>query len=198
MNIEPPKAKSAVANESKAKVTDTASRLRASAKPEKAPLPAAYDAIHIGIVDVLQAARVQAVRNVNALVTASYWEVGRRIVEAEQKGKRRAGYGDALVERLAIDLTARFGRGFGVVNLSQMRVLYSTWPPEAIFQTLSEKLMLKTSNEPPVKLGFRKLSLEELATGPDNAPAGTAQGRQAATRLEERQRRRLRGRVSKP
>ena len=35
------------------------------------------------------------------------WLVGRRIVEQEQVGKRRAGYGDALLERLAADLTAR-------------------------------------------------------------------------------------------
>ncbi len=97
--------------------------------------PATYKAIHYGIADVLQAARTQAARSVNALMTASYWETGRRIVEAEQQGKRRAGYGEQLIERLSIDLTAQFGRGFGVVNLSQMRKFYELWP---IFQTVSE------------------------------------------------------------
>ena len=124
---------------SEAKLSETALDVQASAKPEKTSLPAGYQAVHGGIVGLLQAARAQAARSVNALMTASYWEIGRRIVEAEQKGKRRAGYGDALVKRLAVDLTAQFGRGFGVVNLSQMRALYSTWPPEAIFQTPSEK-----------------------------------------------------------
>lgn len=66
-------------------------------------------------------------------MTASYWEVGRRIVEAEQQGKRRAGYGEQLIERLASDLTQRFGRGFSLQNLQQMRSFFLGWP---IRQTL--------------------------------------------------------------
>ncbi|VFR18948.1 FIG074102: hypothetical protein [plant metagenome] len=50
-------------------------------------------------------------------MTASYWKIGRRIVEAEQKGRRRAGYGEQLMARLSADLTARFGRGFSPDNL---------------------------------------------------------------------------------
>jgi hypothetical protein len=45
-----------------------------------------------------------AARSVNAAMTATYWEIGRRVVEYEQGGKARAGYGEALVERLARDL----------------------------------------------------------------------------------------------
>jgi hypothetical protein len=60
---------------------------------------------------------------------------GRRIVEAEQQGKRRANHGDALIKRLAIDLTAQFGRGFGWRNLFQMRAFYLEWPE--ILQTTS-------------------------------------------------------------
>ena len=48
-------------------------------------------------------------------------------------------YGDVLVRRLAGDLTAQFGRGFGVVNLSQMCKFYTLWPMPQIFQTPSEK-----------------------------------------------------------
>ena len=92
-NAEPPKIKSATTPIA----TVTSLRLRAPAVREKTRLPAGYGAIHVGIVNLLQAARVQAARSVNALMTASYWELGHRIVEAEQKGKRRAGYGDALV-----------------------------------------------------------------------------------------------------
>lgn len=47
-------------------------------------------------------------------MTASYWEVGRGIVECEQGGNERAEYGEELLARLASDLTARFGRGFSV------------------------------------------------------------------------------------
>lgn len=95
--------------------------------------PAGYAVVHVGIVDLLQAARAQAARSVNTLMTASYWEIGRCIVEAEQKGKRRAGYGEQLIEQL----TAQFGRGFSRQNLWQMRSFYLNWPPEQILQTVS-------------------------------------------------------------
>lgn len=98
-----------------------------------------YSNIHGDIVALLEAARRAAARSVNALMTASYWEIGRRIVEFEQGGQERADYGQALLKRLSIDLSARFGRGFGVVNLQQMRNFYRCWPPERIYQTASDK-----------------------------------------------------------
>ncbi|WP_447918188.1 PDDEXK nuclease domain-containing protein [Achromobacter aegrifaciens] len=107
-----------------------------------AHLPAGYTGIHDGIVDLLDVARQAAARSVNALMTASYWEIGCRIVEAEQKGRRRAGYGEQLVGRLSADLTARFGRGFGVNNLENMRRFFLTYPRTEISQTLSGKLSL--------------------------------------------------------
>ncbi len=69
-----------------------------------------YTGLLTGVVDLLQQARRTSARSVNAIITATYWEIGRRIVEHEQQGKERAGYGQALIERLAADLTARFGR----------------------------------------------------------------------------------------
>jgi predicted nuclease of restriction endonuclease-like (RecB) superfamily len=77
---------------------------------------------------LLESARRASARAVNALMTATYWEIGRRVVEAEQGGKRRADYGERLVERLAADLTKRFGRGFGTRNLFQMRAFYLAYP----------------------------------------------------------------------
>lgn len=132
----------------------------ATRKP--AALPAGYAGIHGGIVELLEAARQAAARSVNALMTASYWEIGRRIVEAEQKGRRRAGYGEQLMERLSADLTARFGRGFGVNNLESMRRFLLTYPQPEISQTLSGKL----GNEPPAgksQTVSGKLRLSELA-----------------------------------
>ncbi len=76
-----------------------------------------YAAVHTGIVTLLETARRAAARSVNALMTASYWEIGRRIVEFEQEGQERAEYGSALLKRLSADLTAGFGRGFGIYNL---------------------------------------------------------------------------------
>lgn len=99
-----------------------------------------YSGIHEGIVELLEAARRAAARSVNALMTATYWEIGRRIVEFEQGGEGRAGYGQALLKRLSSDLTARFGRGFSERNLEQMRLFYQAWSPEHISQTVSAKL----------------------------------------------------------
>jgi len=62
------------------------------------------------------------------VVLPSYWEVGRRIVEFEQRGKKRAEYGEALLERLATDLTKRFGRGFSRQNLHKYRQFFLAYP----------------------------------------------------------------------
>ena len=93
-----------------------------------------YEAVLAEVAGLLEAARRAAARSVNALVTATYWAIGRRIVEQEQGGEQRAGYGDALIRRLSEDLTARFGRGFSSRNLEQMRRFYRVWPTP---QTLS-------------------------------------------------------------
>jgi len=110
-------------------------RKQASTKMAQSIPTAAYAGVHEGIVALVHGARYAAARSVNGLMTSTYWEIGRRIVEAEQQGKRRAGYGDALIKRLAIDLTAQFGRGFGWRNLFQMRAFYLAWPD--ILQTAS-------------------------------------------------------------
>ena len=96
-----------------------------------------YSGIHGDIVALLEATWRAAARSVNALMTASYWEIGRRIVEFEQSGQQRAAYGQALLKRLSIDLSGRFGRGFSERNLEQMRLFYLAWPQEHISQTPS-------------------------------------------------------------
>ena len=96
-----------------------------------------YSGIHGDIVALLESARRTAARSVNALMTASYWEIGRRIVEFEQGGQDRAAYGEALIERLSADLSSRFGRGFSRQNLQQMRLFYLAWPADQIRQTVS-------------------------------------------------------------
>ena len=115
------------------------------------PMPA-YEGLRNGIVDLLDTARVRAARRVNALMTATYWEIGRRIVEVELNGAERAGYGDVLVDRLAADLGRRFGRGFSRSNLFQMRAFYTTWTPERIVQTLSGQSKLDPHDLPLERL----------------------------------------------
>jgi predicted nuclease of restriction endonuclease-like (RecB) superfamily len=107
--------------------------------PDLTIMPENYDKIRTGIVELLKVARSTAARNVNSIMTATYWEIGRRIVIFEQGGERRAEYGEQLVEQLASDLTRQFGRGFGRANLGQMRAFYLGWPEQKISQTVSGK-----------------------------------------------------------
>lgn len=98
-----------------------------------------YSGLQRDIIALLEAARHTAARSVNTLMTATYWEIGRRIVEFEQGGQNRAAYGQTLIKRLARDLSARFGRGFSARNLEQMRLFYQGWPITRISQTPSAK-----------------------------------------------------------
>jgi predicted nuclease of restriction endonuclease-like (RecB) superfamily len=98
-----------------------------------------YGKIRNDIVGLLQAARAASARSVNALMTATYWEIGRRIVEFEQEGQERAEYGEGIIKQLAEDLEPRFGRGFGWRNLTQMRAFFLVWPASKILQTPSAK-----------------------------------------------------------
>lgn len=103
--------------------------------PQLAPLRKdGYTTLLGSLTKLLEDARRASARSVNAVMTATYWEMGRRIVEHEQGGVGRAEYGAALLKRLSLDLTSRFGRGFSERNLEQMRLFYLGWP---ISQTLS-------------------------------------------------------------
>ena len=102
------------------------------------PVPTSdgYDRVLGDILGLLEQSRRTAARAVNALMTTTYWAIGRRIVDEEQGGRGRAAYGEALLKRLSADLTRRFGRGFSERNLEQMRLFYAAWP---ISQTPSAK-----------------------------------------------------------
>ncbi len=106
--------------------------LRASLSPRHT-----YSGLVSDISGLLEQARRTAARAVNSVLTATYWEVGRRIVEFEQYGNRKAEYGEKLIERLAGDLTAQHGRGFSKRNVEQMRAFYLGWE---IAQTPSAQL----------------------------------------------------------
>ena len=101
-------------------------------------LDSVYSTFVNQLVGLLEQARRNSARSVNAIMTSTYWEVGRRIVEQEQRGKKRAQYGKALLRHLADDLTSRFGKGFSERNLLAMREFYLSW---SIPQTVSAELM---------------------------------------------------------
>lgn len=104
---------------------------------KKSSAPSGYTSVLADVAHLLEAARRASVRTTNAIMTATYWEIGRRIVEYEQRGVGRAAYGELLLRRLSDDLVKRFGRGFGLSNLKQIRKFYLTYVNIGKGQTLS-------------------------------------------------------------
>jgi predicted nuclease of restriction endonuclease-like (RecB) superfamily len=107
--------------------------------------PQADDSIAALIAEVrrlIQTARHAAVTTVNTLQVLTNFEIGRRIVEHEQNGENRAGYGQQLLKDLSVRLSEEFGRGYSPVNVSYMRRFFLTWKDRVqIFQKPSEKLI---------------------------------------------------------
>ena len=98
-----------------------------------------YEEIH----DLLYKARENIVSNINSTMTKTYFLIGKRIVEEEQNGNKRAEYGKNLIKILSEKLTKEFGKGFSQRNLEQMRTFYVRY---SIPQTLSAEFKLSWSH----------------------------------------------------
>jgi predicted nuclease of restriction endonuclease-like (RecB) superfamily len=88
------------------------------------------------IVELLESARRNLVQTINHTMVATYFEIGRIIVEEEQNGKDRAEYGKGILKELSSQLTEKFGKGFSETNLKQMRQFFLNY---SISQTQSDK-----------------------------------------------------------
>ena len=86
---------------------------------------------------ILQEARAKVIHHVNSTLVRAYWQVGKYIVEYEQQGTDRAGYGKAVINTLSRRLVAEFGNGFTATNLRYMRQFYQCYPK---YHTLCDKL----------------------------------------------------------
>jgi len=95
-----------------------------------------YDNLIERIANILVEARTKVVREINKAQVLAYWEIGKEIVEFEQKGKARGEYGEHLIERLSKDMTPKFGKGVSPTNLKMMMLFYQAFP---IRQTASAK-----------------------------------------------------------
>ena len=82
------------------------------------------DGLFARVVAILEQARARVVRSVNSEMVLAYWHIGREIVEQDQGGRKRAAYGEAVLEALSRRLTTGFGRGFDVTNLRKMRQFF--------------------------------------------------------------------------
>jgi predicted nuclease of restriction endonuclease-like (RecB) superfamily len=114
------------------------------------PTAPGFEQAYERIKSILTEARARAHRAINVAMVAAYWEIGRVIVEEEQRGLPRAGYGTGLLPEIAQRLTAEFGKGFERYNLGNMRAFYLTYPiRDALRPELSwthYRLLLRVEN----------------------------------------------------
>jgi hypothetical protein len=92
------------------------------------------------IKQIINNGRATAYASVNSTMIATYWNIGRRIVEEEQHGKERAEYGSELIKMLAKELTHEYGSGFSERYLAYFRKFYVTIPDLQILQTSLQNL----------------------------------------------------------
>lgn len=101
------------------------------------------------ISQLLVQARQKVVNVVNVTMVHTYFEIGRMIVEEEQNGYERAEYGALMLKQVSKELTEKFGKGFSLTNLKQMRQFYLVYSKG---QTLSDQLEFRLSWSHYVKL----------------------------------------------
>ncbi|MFT3680683.1 MAG: PDDEXK nuclease domain-containing protein [Ferruginibacter sp.] len=85
------------------------------------------NSLYSSIRDLIEEAKSKIVRNVNSIIVYTYFEIGRIIVQHEQKGKYRAEYAKKVMEQLSIQLTRDFGKGYSTSNLEYIRRFYSVY-----------------------------------------------------------------------
>lgn len=100
-------------------------------------VPATTQDLFTEIRELILNARQHVATQVNTELLATYWQIGRMIVEHEQNHQERADYGKQVLKQLSKALTQEFGRGFSRSNLQNMRAFYLTYQK---CQTLSGKL----------------------------------------------------------
>lgn len=89
---------------------------------------------------IINKGRSLAYAAVDATMISTYWNVGKRIVEEEQKGHNRAAYGTKLLIRLSEELTREYGSGYSKRYLAYFRKFYLTIPDISILQTRLQNL----------------------------------------------------------
>ena len=103
------------------------------------------------VSNVLDKARKNAKTAVNLSMVYAYYEIGKIIVEEEQKGKQRAVYGTQLVNELSVYLTKMYGKGFSVGNLKNIRQFYRVYSTDQIGETVFSQF----ENLPMIDTGRR-------------------------------------------
>ena len=97
----------------------------------------------IEIKTLLVSAKNRVYQNINSVMTQTYFEIGKKIVQEEQKGEKRAKYGKYILKNLSEELTKEFGRGYSIDNLENMRKFYLAYSKS---ETVSRKFQLSYSH----------------------------------------------------
>lgn len=108
---------------------------------KKATKKHTYSTLISDLASFIEQGRKAAARYVNTALVATYWLIGWRIVKYEQKGEKRAEYGEALLKRLSVDLTKQLGKGWGEPNLRAIRQFY------LIYQDIEKRYTLCSKSE---------------------------------------------------
>lgn len=97
-------------------------------------------ALYKEVKEILDFAKKSAVTAINSSMVKAYWLIGKKNIEEQQKGKKRANYGEELLKTLSKQLTNDFGRGFSYANLKNFRQFYLVNPDFEKSYTLCSKL----------------------------------------------------------
>src|SRR5690606_33005325 len=90
--------------------------------------PAPEEHLYERIAAILDEARSRVARSINTAMVHAYWLIGWELVEVEQHGAERAGYGEGLMKRVATRLSAKFGKGFSLASLKRLKQFYLAFP----------------------------------------------------------------------
>lgn len=120
-----------------------------------------FSKLYTKIVDLINTSRSKIVSTINTTMVYTYFEIGRMIVEEEQKGKERADYATYIIKNLSKKLSEQFGKGFDTSNLKRMRQFYRMF---SIGETVSHQFKLSWSHyvilikiEDPLKRSFYEI-----------------------------------------
>ena len=110
--------------------------------------------IYAEIHELLSKARQNIISNINSTMTKTYFLIGKRIVEEEQNGNKRAEYGKNLIKILSEKLTKEFGKGFSQRNLEQMRKFFKVYGiPQTLFEEFKNKEKMNCIQNLRYKIG---------------------------------------------
>ncbi len=146
--------------------------------------------LYTRISHILESARSGVARTVNTTQVVANWLIGREIVEAEQQGVKRAGYGKAVLSGLAQRLHKNFGPGYSVDNLEWFRAFYLGYP--ALLAAEKSDALSRISPPRPISAAVRRKSRPGIVDSATDVESQKRHGLPTEADLQAELRRELR------